>query len=192
MNDTIHDVSNPLDPSAVPPPPWPSGMPPRPKRPAPWLALISLMVALLAICLAIGAWFRPSPDNKPPPVASAPSYTDQQVADAKTKVCAAYDKVHRALVLSSARNGGNDPNAILGVATSGRQVLDAGSRYLITKLSEEPATSSELAGAIRNLANAYQELTVSYLDGLTNSDAELQPTLQAADDSSSKIERLCK
>jgi hypothetical protein len=150
------------------------------------------VIALLAICVAIGAWFRPLPENKPPPVPPSPSYTDQKVADAKTKACAAYKKVHHALELSSARNGGNDPTAILGVATSGRQVLDAGSRYLITKLSEEPATAPELAAAIRNLANAYQELAVSYLDGLTNSDAELQPTLQAADDSTSKIEQLCK
>jgi hypothetical protein len=71
-------------------------------------------------------------------------------------------------------------------------VLDAGSRYVISKLSEEQATSPELAAAIRSLANAYQELAISYLDGLTNSDAELQPVLQAADDASSAIERLCK
>jgi hypothetical protein len=114
------------------------------------------------------------------------------VDDAKSKVCAAYEKVHHALVLSSARTGGSDPTAVLGVATSGRQVLDAGSRYLISKLSEEPSTSPELATAIRNYAGAYQELAISYLSGLTNSDAEVQPVLQAADDASATIERLCK
>jgi len=191
MNGTIHDVSNPPDPSAAPPP-WPRVTPPAPRRASLWLALIALMMALLAICIAIGAWSRPLSGNKPPPTPPPPSYTSQQVADARTKVCAAYQKVHHALVLSSARNGGGDPAAVLGVATSGRQVLDAGSRYLITKLSDEPATPPELAAAIRNLANAYQELTVSYLDGLTNSAAELQPILQAADDATSKIERLCK
>jgi hypothetical protein len=71
-------------------------------------------------------------------------------------------------------------------------VLDAGSRYLITKLSEEQAVSPDLATAIRNLANAYQELAISYLDGLTNSDTELQPPLRAADDASAAIEQLCK
>jgi hypothetical protein len=167
-------------------------MPPVGRRPSQWLALIALVVALLAICVAIGAWFRPSADSKPASAPPAPSYTDQQVAEAKTKVCAAYEKVHRALVLSSARNGGNDPTAVLGVATSGRQVLDAGSRYLITKLSEEPATSPELSAAIRNLAEGYQELTMEYLDGLTNSDTEIQPSLHAADDATATIERLCK
>jgi hypothetical protein len=62
----------------------------------------------------------------------------------------------------------------------------------MTKLAEEQAALPELATAIRNLANAYEELAISYLDGLTNSDAELQPVLQAADDASATIERLCK
>jgi hypothetical protein len=180
-------MSNPPQFSAAPPP-WP----PASRRPTQWPAGISLVVAMLAVCLALVAIFHPLTNDKPTPVSPAPSYTAQQVADAKTKVCAAYEKVHQALVLSSARNGGSDPTAILGVATSGRQVLDAGSRYLITKLSEEQAISAELATAVRNLANAYQELAIGYLDGLTNSDTELHPSLQAADDAVATIERLCK
>jgi Cu/Ag efflux pump CusA len=182
-------MSNPAQFSAAPPP-WP----PASRRPTQWLAVISLVVALLAVCVAIGSWFRPSANDQSTPTSTstAPSYSTQQVADAKTKICAAYEKVHHALVLSSARNGGNDPTAALGVATSGRQVLDAGSRYLVTKLSEEQATSPELTSAIRNLANAYQELAIDYLNDLTNSDAQLQPVLQAADDASAAIERLCR
>jgi hypothetical protein len=147
---------------------------------------------MLAVCVAIATWYFSSQKDGPAPAPRPPSYTTQQITDAKTKICAAYDKVHHALVLSSARDGGSDPTAVLGVATSGRQVLDAGSRYLMTKLAEEQAALPELATAIRNLANAYEELAISYLDGLTNSDAELQPVLQAADDASATIERLCK
>ncbi|MDT5224992.1 MAG: hypothetical protein QOG19_2399, partial [Mycobacterium sp.] len=110
---------------------------------------MSLGIALLAIGVAIGPWFRPLPKNEPPP---APTYSSQQVADAKAKVCAAYGKVHRALILSADRNGGSDTTAILAVATSGRQVLDAGSRYLMTKLSESPATPRDLDTAMRKLA----------------------------------------
>lgn len=150
---------------------------------------VPLAVALVAVGVAVAAWFRPLPDNTPAP---ASTYTDQQVADAKAEICAAFEKVHRALALSSRRNGGSDPTAILAVATSGRQVLDSGSRYLLTKLSEEPATPSELAEAVRRLANLYQELTISYLDGLTNSDAELKPLLSGSDDAALTIDRLCK
>src|SRR6202020_936593 len=108
-------MSNPPQFSAAP---YPS--PPAPKRPTPWLAGISLVVALLAVCVAIGAWFRPFADDKPNPASHEPSYTTQQIADAKTKICATYEKGHHALVVSSARNGGSDPTAVLGVATSGR------------------------------------------------------------------------
>ncbi|MGH3970378.1 MAG: hypothetical protein ACRDTV_20210 [Mycobacterium sp.] len=158
-----------------------------------WPLVTSLAVALLAVGLAIGvaigAWWLPRADDKP---AAAPTYTDQQVAEAKATVCTAFDKVARALDLSSARNGGDDPTAILGVATAGRQVLDFGSRYLLTKLNEQPATPADLADAIRKLANSYQEATIGYLDGLTNSDAALQPTLHASDQAAITINRLCK
>lgn len=178
--------------SNVPPPQpsaWPSAPPPTRGQPSRWLGLVSLGIALLAIGVALGAWLRPLPKNEPPPAAT---YTSQQVADAKAKVCAAYAKVHRALVLSADRSGDSDPTAALAIATSGRQVLDAGSRYLLTKLSDLPATPPELGTAIRKLAASYQELTIGYLDGLTNSDMEMKSPLQASDDSTAAIERLCK
>jgi hypothetical protein len=107
-------------------------------------------------------------------------------------MCAAYQQVRKAGDVAGARNGGTDPTAILAVATSTRQVLEVGSRYLITKLSEEPATPPDLAGAVRKLADAYQELTINYLDGLSNSDSELTPLLRAADEAHATIEKLCK
>ncbi|MHA7650950.1 hypothetical protein ACX9NE_16100 [Mycobacterium sp. ML4] len=173
----------------VPPPPaWAPVAQSAGSRPSRVLPLLSLGIALLAIGIAIGAWFRPLPKNEPPP---APTYSTQQVADAKAKVCAAYAKVHSALELSAERTGGSDPTGVLAVATSGRQVLDAGSRYLSTKLSEAPATPTELALTVRKLASAYQELTIGYLDGLTNADQELKSSLQAADDATSVLERIC-
>ena len=171
------------------PPPWPTVAVPARSAPSRWLAAASLGVALLAIGIAIGAWFRPLPKAEPP---AAPTYSSQQVADAKGKVCAAYAKVHRALTLSAERSGGSDPTAVLAVATSGRQVLAVGSRYLISKLSEAPATPPDLGRATQKLANAYQELTIGYLDGLTNSDSELKLLLQESDEATSVIERLCE
>ncbi|EUA44365.1 hypothetical protein I552_4138 [Mycobacterium xenopi 3993] len=71
-----------------------------------------------------------------------------------------------------------------------RQAFLAGSLRLLTTLSDEPATPRDLAGAVHDLANVFQEVTVGYLDGKTNS--ELEPTLTAGDDATSRIERLCK
>jgi hypothetical protein len=148
-----------------------------------------LTVALLVtLGIAIVGWFRPVP-AKPP---SAPAYSQQQVANARTTLCAAYEQVRKAGDVAGARNGGSDPTSILTVATSTRQVLDVGSRYLTAKLNAEPATPPDLAAAIRKLADVYQEMTVDYLDGLSNSDPELSPLLQAGDEAHSSIQGLCK
>ena len=151
--------------------------------------ITSLAIAFIALGVAIGSWFRPTPANKRAPI---PNYTNQQVTEAKTAVCAAYEKVSKAGDVAGARTSGSDPTSILTVATSTRQVLDAGSRYLLAKLDAEPATPPDLAAAVRRLANVYQEMTMDYLDGLTNSDPELSPSLRAGDEAHSTIEGLCK
>jgi hypothetical protein len=148
---------------------------------------MSLGIALLAIGVAIGAWFRPLPKNEPPP---APTYSSQQVADAKAKVCAAYGKVREALAVAGARGGSNDPTASLAIATGSRQALDVGSRYLLAALAHEPATASELVTAVRKLADLYQELTINYLADA--SDSEVAPLRRAADEPTSAIDGICR
>ena len=146
-----------------------------------------LVVALLmTLAVAIVGWFRPIPAKTPP----APTYTDQQVADAKTKVCAAYDKVHSAVKASSVRNEGTDPTSQLAFALNGRQALLAGSAYLRTVLSAEPATPNELATTIRKLTDIFQEFVVDYLNGWTES--QMASPLQAGNDATLAIERLCR
>jgi hypothetical protein len=53
--------------------------------------------------------------------------------------------------------------ALIGVAVA----LDAGSRYLLTKLAEEPATPPDLASAVRNEADAEQAALIEYMNGTT-------------------------
>jgi hypothetical protein len=108
----------------------------------------------------------------------------------KAKVCAAFDKVQHAVMATSARSGGDDPTAILAVATSGRQALEVGSRYLLTKLAEEPATPTNLADIVRRVANLYQERTIDYLAEV--SDAEIDQLRRVSDETTSMVERLCK
>ncbi|MGO9383211.1 MAG: hypothetical protein ACLP4W_14245 [Mycobacterium sp.] len=146
-----------------------------------------LTVALLVtLGVAIVGWFRPVPAKSPPP----PTYTAQQVADAKAKVCAAHDKVHNAIKASSARDRGTDPTAQLVFAINGQQAILAGSEYLRTMLSEQPATPNELAKTVQRLTDIFQELVVDYQNNL--SDPEMEPTLRAGDDATLEIERLCK
>jgi hypothetical protein len=160
-------------------------MQPRPRRQ--WPAFALLIVALLAtLCVAIVGWFRPEP-AKPSP---APTYTHQQVADAKVKVCAAHEKVHNAIKASTARDRGTDPTAQLVFAINGQQAMLAGSEYLRTTLSQQPATPNELAKTIRHLTDIFQELVVEYQNNMP--DSEEQPTVQAADEATLTIESLCK
>jgi hypothetical protein len=141
------------------------------------------------MAIAIGSWFRPLLSTKAaaPP---APIYTGQQIATAKADICAAFGKIDHALGVASARSGGSGPSASLAVAASTRQVFEVGSRYLLAKLAAEPATPADLTEAVRKLANSYQDAVVGYLADV--GDPELRPSLNAGDEATLAIRRLCK
>lgn len=180
----------PLGPAGFPsapvsPGPWPPMMPmPRPSR---WLTFATLLISLAALGFAVAAWLRPMPEPSPPPVAAAPSFTDQQVADAKGKVCEAFDRLRHALDVNAARNGGDDPNLQLLVAVNDRQIYIGGSAYLLTVISGAPATPPGLAEAVANLAKLYQIITLDFL-----ASEDRMPERLAADDAASIIQGLCK
>jgi hypothetical protein len=132
-------------------------------------------------------WFRPAPrNNQPPP---RPTYTEQQTADAKAKVCTAYGKLDRAVGVAKTLSNGTDP---LVTAINTRQVFDVFSRYLFATLSEEPATPADLAAAVRESAKSLEDVVIGYQDGYTNSDPELQPIVDINTSSAVKVRELCK
>jgi hypothetical protein len=149
--------------------------------------LTALAMALIALAVGLAAWFRATPQNNQPP--AKPTYTEQQIADAKAKVCTAYGKLDRAVGVAKTLANGSDP---LVTAINTRQVFDVFSRYLIATLSEAPATSTELATAVRENANSLEDLVIGYQDGYANSDPELQPIVDANSSSAEKIRQLCK
>jgi hypothetical protein len=159
-------------------------------RPARWPTFTALAIALIALAVGVAAWFRATPHNNQPP--PKPTYTQQQIADAKTNICTAFGKLERAVEVAKAVPRGDDANGQLAAATTIRQVFDVFSRYLLAKLAEEPATPADLATAIRKEANSLQEGVVGYLDGLTNSDPALRPLVDANSEAADTIQRLCK
>jgi hypothetical protein len=160
-------------------------------RPPRWPAFTALAVALIGLAVGLAGWFRPAPYNDQPP--PKPTYTDQQIASAKANVCAAFGKIEDAVNLSdNERASSGDRTAQLAAAALARQVLDFGSRYLLARLAEEPATPADLASAIRQEANAFQDLFVGYIDGISISDAALQPAENANHEARTTIQRLCK
>jgi hypothetical protein len=147
---------------------------------------IMLAITLIAVAAAVAAWLRPIPGTQAvaPP---ASSFSDQRVAGAKSRVCAGYQKIQRALDVNSTRSDGGDAAGQLAVAVNARQIYVAGSAYLLTILADEPATPSDLAAAARKLARLFQILA---LDGLA-SDPSVQ-THNAANRTLSTIKGLCE
>jgi hypothetical protein len=178
-------------PSGYPPEMPPAGPwgPPAPvafSRPARWPMFVMFLITLVAVGAAIAAWLRPIP-HETSSIPNSPTFSDQQVADAKSKVCAAYNKVQRASSANQTRNGGDDPNLQLLVAVTMRQVFEAGSAYLLKTLAEEPAAPADLAAATKNLADLYQVITLDGLAGDLN-----DPAHNAANEAGFTIQGLCK
>ena len=130
------------------------------------------------------------PHSNPPP--PKPSYTAQQTAAAKAKVCTAFEQIDRALTVAQSFSGSSEQTAVLAVATSTRQVLDIGNRYLLATLTQEPATPSDLAIAVRKQTNAFQQLLIGYLDGLHYGDPDLQPATNSSVEAEDTVKRVCK
>lgn len=146
-----------------------------------------LIVALLmTLAVAIVGWFRPI-QPKPP---SPPTYTAQQTADAKAKVCATYEQVRKAVVTNTSRSGGDDPTATLAVAANARAALYNGGDYLSKTLMREPATPPELAKAINTLVNSYQKLAIDFLSDAP--DSEQQASRDAVGNAGTAVYGLCK
>lgn len=147
---------------------------------------VMFLITMVAVAAAVAAWLRPIPHNESA-TPSAPTYSEQQIADAKSKVCAAYEKVQRASSANQTRNGGDDPNLQLLVAVNMRQVFDAGSTYLLKTLAEEPAAPANLAAAAKRLADSYEIITLDGLAGDLN-----DPAHNAANEAGFTIQGLCK
>jgi hypothetical protein len=170
------------------PPPWASVETAASRR-RPWAATAFALILGLTVGIAAGAGIFYLHDVKSKPSSSAPTFPDDHGNKAKGQVCSVYQEVHKEISTNSARDQGTDPIQQLAVTATIRQAFLAGSEYLLTTLAEQPATPSELATPVRQLAIAYQEVTIGYLNGKTN--AEMEPTLRAGDDAAQAIQGLC-
>jgi hypothetical protein len=163
-------VSDMPPPTSAPPGshPW---LPPTPlAQSRQWPAFALLIIALIpTLGVAIVGWFRPAPPKPSQP----PTYTKEQIADAKAKVCSIYEQVRKAVVANTTRNGGDDPTATLAVAANARAALYNGGDYLSKALAQEPSTPPELAKAIHTLVNSYQKLAIDYLSEAPDSEQQL-------------------
>lgn len=167
-------------------PPWVPSMPSMRRRQWPMFTLLAVGL-VVTFGVAIAGWFRPAPAYTAP---EAPRHTDQQVADAKAKVCSTYEQVRKAVVANTSRNGGNDPTTTLAVAANARTALYDGGDYLSKTLAQQPATPLELAKAVQTLINSYQQLAIDYMAEAP--DSEQQSARDAVNNAGTTVYGLCK
>jgi len=122
-----------------------------------WVAPVGLAIGVLALMLTLVQWVYP-----PSRGGAAASFSGQQIKDAKTRVCASYKTVHRAVSLNTHLEPSPD-NGPLTVATSARLALYGGGGYLRDLLAREQATPADLAKAVNSLATTLQDLGINYL-----------------------------
>ena len=146
--------------------------------------LTILAIAVLAMAVAIAAWFRAGH--------ASPSYNDSQRTQAKTDLCAAYLTVRQGVVASTHAPNPNpkDPVGTLAVATNARLALLGGGAYLRDRLDAEPAAPSDLANALNSMATTIEQLGLNYLAKAGNDrQAPLRKNLDAT---IKQLNGLCK
>ena len=95
--------------------------------------IIAIVIAVIAVAVAIGAWFRPPPK---PEIAAAKTYSEQEVTDAKQKICDAFATVQSTLEASS-NQAPPDPNDVMQkftLSVNGRLASYAGVIICIARL----------------------------------------------------------
>jgi hypothetical protein len=171
-------------------PVWPS-----PSRgPFRWPTFLALALALVASGLAIVGWFRPSPPPAAPP-SKTPTYTEQQISDAKTRACTAFELVKTGTTLQAQGGEPNaqpsdDPAMRKAQSANARLSLIAGASYLLSHL--DPGTPQPLAEGIRKLSSTLMDIGVKYLAGAKNADPPQAALLSEGESDIANVGELCK
>ncbi|WP_059015428.1 hypothetical protein [Mycobacterium sp. M26] len=143
------------------------------------------MLAVIAIAVGIGAWFKPAPKPEAP---AAKTYSEQEVADAKKAACDAFTNAHDMLVSNSKRGGTNPTEVLIAGVNTRLAVLTAGS-YIDAALNQNPALASDLAEKLRQLSSTYMTIAVDQLG--ETSQEKLDEIYQDAETNAKAISEAC-
>jgi hypothetical protein len=144
-----------------------------------WVAPAALVIAVVAVALAIWALIGASSNG-----------SKTLAGDPKTRVCAAFGTVSKAVQLQTHADLGPDPVAQEAVAGNARLSLIGGGEYLLNSL--DSATPSQLADPVRSFANSLQDIGMHYLAGEGNSDPAQAARLAESESVRKQIVDLCK
>jgi hypothetical protein len=180
--------------------PTPTGFHPAPSGPPAWqpapvrgqsrgLTYVALAIAVIATGLAIVGWFRPVAPA-PQAHAAAPTYTEQQISDAKQSACDAFEVVQKGAALQTNPPQSDDPAMSNAQAAHAQLSLVAGAGYLRDHVG--PATSTPIADELHKLANTMLDIGINALAGAKNADPAQATRIKDANDAVDRTVELCK
>lgn len=160
--------------TAVPfPPAWKS---------ARGVAIAALVIALIALGVGIAAWFRAAPGQ---------SFSDDQKNQAKTTVCAAYNRVRTGQhIQTTLHPAANDALGWLGAQVNARLSLLGGGAYLQDVVAAQPAAPADIAQAVNSMADTSEQLGAAYLANAK--DTDVKPLLDDLNSKMSQLNTLCE
>lgn len=120
---------------------------------------------------------------EPPPV------TDQQIADAEARACAAFNSVRAAVVQQSNADPGSDPAAIEAAAANARLALVAGASYLRDRL--DPTTPPDLALAISSFVEQLEDIALNQMTAVPEDDPAYNARIHDADAAMTQLADTC-
>lgn len=150
---------------------------------------MSLAIAVIAVALAIGSWFRPSSSANAEQTDPASAYSEQEIADATAALCEAHELTGRATQTAASRKS-DDPAIMYIVATNVRLGATASAEYLLQKVADNPAAPTDLSDAIQRLAITYQQTTLLHLADAE--DKELDEAYNLLDETDEKVGQACR
>jgi hypothetical protein len=151
--------------------------------------IISLVVALIAVAIAVAAWFRPTDDVSTSPTTKPQQFDSQETAAADKALCDSYHKMFRS-VNGAGGQTSDDPLLQQIYAINIRLATDVASNYMLASLRDNPAGSAELASEVRDLANSYNDVLMAQLANAPKS--ELDPLYSKIDDADAKLVKACQ
>jgi hypothetical protein len=152
-----------------------------------WIAVAASVLAVVATSVAVVGWFYPHKS-----ASSAPTYTDQQVKDAKKHMCETFRLVDHEVVRNSRLKNPPDggPIGALSVASAARLAFYSGGAFLRDRVSQEPATPPDLAKSLNAMASNLEELAIGYLAG--SAEFAMDELRQSLDDKIKATIEMCK
>lgn len=152
--------------------------------------MAALVVAVAALAIALWSFLSaPATDEDSDSSAATAAPDPAAQAEAKDRVCGAFDLVRTAVSLQTNANLGEDPVARQTVAANARLAALGGGQFLLSELYGEVPT--DISDEVGSFAHNLSYIGMSQLAGTTPDDPAQVGRLNDAQATATRISELC-